>query len=262
MTGRGRRVGASPSSTPSLAPPSSRASLVPKSRWVLSSTPPPRSVPAPYAHSKVTCERLAWLVVAKSGPQTSLDRTRRDVKRRGLLVCFVTGARQQGPCRDVRAVRPGLIRDSMDTMPDDFVQRVEPLSMDHRKAGASPAQLGDTLSHRSSEVADAMLSITDDRVPEAKNATLEGADEGCAHRPRSTSKTPCGAWGLRCHRASAAERLNHRTGAFMRRLSTSRWGRDRTLRLEHAAPRLFASSLTLPVQPGTLPLPFLSGGST
>jgi hypothetical protein len=77
----------------------------------------------------------------------------------------------------VCAVKPGIIRESMDMLLDDFVKRLEPFYADHRKAGASPSQFGDTLSRRPSEVADALLGITDDRAKRAKNATLKGAYE-------------------------------------------------------------------------------------
>lgn len=77
----------------------------------------------------------------------------------------------------VCAVKPGIIRESMDMLLDDFVKRLEPFYADHRKAGASPAQFGDSLSRRAGEVADALLGITDDRARKAKNATLKGAYE-------------------------------------------------------------------------------------
>ena len=77
----------------------------------------------------------------------------------------------------VCAVKPGIIRESMDALLDDFVKRLEPFYADHRKAGTSPAQFGETLSRRPSEVADALLGITDDRAKKAKNATLKSAYE-------------------------------------------------------------------------------------
>lgn len=77
----------------------------------------------------------------------------------------------------VCAVKPGIIRESMDMLLDDFVKRLEPFYADHRKAGASPAQFGDSLNRRPGEVADALLGITDDRAKKAKNATLKGAYE-------------------------------------------------------------------------------------
>ena len=58
----------------------------------------PRTLPAPYARSKVTCDWLAWLVHQKFGLLTPLDRTRRDLAERGVplamgsLVSFIEKA--------------------------------------------------------------------------------------------------------------------------------------------------------------------------
>lgn len=58
----------------------------------------PRSLPAPYERSKVTCEWLAWLIHAKFGLLSPLDRIRRDLASRdvnlamGTLVNFVERA--------------------------------------------------------------------------------------------------------------------------------------------------------------------------
>ena len=58
----------------------------------------PRSLPAPYERSKVTCEWLAWLVHDKFARLTPLDRIRRDLAERGIplamgsLVSFIERA--------------------------------------------------------------------------------------------------------------------------------------------------------------------------
>lgn len=58
----------------------------------------PRSLPAPYARSKVTCDWLAWLVTEKFSMLTPLDRLRRALKERGVpmamgsLVAFIERA--------------------------------------------------------------------------------------------------------------------------------------------------------------------------
>jgi transposase len=58
----------------------------------------PRSLPAPYERSKVTCDWLAWLVTSKFSMLTPLDRLRRDLKERGVpmamgsLVSFIERA--------------------------------------------------------------------------------------------------------------------------------------------------------------------------
>ena len=50
----------------------------------------PRSLPAPYERSKVTCDWLAWLVMTKFALLTPLDRTRRDLKDRGIPMAMGT----------------------------------------------------------------------------------------------------------------------------------------------------------------------------
>jgi hypothetical protein len=58
----------------------------------------PRSLPAPYARSKMTCDALAWLVHQKFAMLTPLDRVRRDLEERGVhlamgsLVSFIERA--------------------------------------------------------------------------------------------------------------------------------------------------------------------------
>jgi transposase len=58
----------------------------------------PRSLPAPYERSKVTCDWLAWFVHQKFGLLTPLDRVRRDLAERGVplamgsLVSFIERA--------------------------------------------------------------------------------------------------------------------------------------------------------------------------
>ena len=48
----------------------------------------PRSLPAPYARSKMTCEFLAWVVHQKFAMLTPLDRIRRDLAERGVPVAM------------------------------------------------------------------------------------------------------------------------------------------------------------------------------
>lgn len=50
----------------------------------------PRSLPAPYERSKVTGDWLAWLVMTKFSLLTPLDRTRRDLKERGIPMAMGT----------------------------------------------------------------------------------------------------------------------------------------------------------------------------
>ena len=50
----------------------------------------PRSLPAPYDRAKVTCDWLAWFVYQKFALLTPLDRLRRDLAERGVLLAMGT----------------------------------------------------------------------------------------------------------------------------------------------------------------------------
>jgi transposase len=50
----------------------------------------PRSLPAPYERSKVTCEWLAWLIHQKFSMLAPLDRVRRDLLERGIPLAMGT----------------------------------------------------------------------------------------------------------------------------------------------------------------------------
>ena len=77
----------------------------------------------------------------------------------------------------VCAIKPGVIRESMDMLLDDFVKRLEPFYAQHRTANGAPKDFANYLPKHSAEVADALLGITDDRAKRAKNANLKSAYE-------------------------------------------------------------------------------------
>ncbi len=87
----------------------------------------------------------------------------------------LTGLAIKAAYRVVCAIKPGLIRDSLDSLIDDFVKRLEPFYAQHRSAAGDPKAFGDVLTRRKGEVADALLGITDDRAKRAKNETLKSA---------------------------------------------------------------------------------------
>lgn len=87
----------------------------------------------------------------------------------------LTGLAIKGAYKVVCAIKPGIIREAMDGLLDDFVKRLEPFFAEHRGAGLEPRTFGDFLAKRSGVVADALLGITDDRARNAKNATLKSA---------------------------------------------------------------------------------------
>jgi hypothetical protein len=74
----------------------------------------------------------------------------------------------------VKAVKPGIITESVDHMLDDFVKRLEPFWAD---AQAKNEPVGALMNARAPQVADALLSISDDRAGRAKNQALKKAYE-------------------------------------------------------------------------------------
>ena len=88
----------------------------------------------------------------------------------------LTGLAIKGAYKVVCAVKPGVIREAMDGLLDDFVKRLEPFYAQHRDMGGNdPKQFGEYMSKHRGEVADALLGITDDRAKRARNTTLKGA---------------------------------------------------------------------------------------
>jgi hypothetical protein len=89
----------------------------------------------------------------------------------------LTGLAIKAAYKIVCAVKPGVIREVMDGLLNDFVARLEPYYAQHRAAGGEPKAFGDAISKRKSEVADALLGITDDRAKRSTNSTMKGAYE-------------------------------------------------------------------------------------
>jgi hypothetical protein len=87
----------------------------------------------------------------------------------------LSGLAIKGAYRVVCAVKPGIVREALDGLLDDFVKRLEPFYEEHRKGGGEPRAFGDALGRKQSQVADALLGITDDRAKRAKNDTLKSA---------------------------------------------------------------------------------------
>jgi len=74
----------------------------------------------------------------------------------------------------VKAVKPGFISEAVDHMLDDFVKRLEPFWAD---AQAKNEPVGALVNARSGEVADALLTISDERAARAKNQGVKKAYE-------------------------------------------------------------------------------------
>src|SRR4051812_35425814 len=86
----------------------------------------------------------------------------------------LTGLAVKGAYALVKAVKPGFVAEAVDHMLDDFVKRLEPFWAD---AQARNEPVGALMNGRAGEVADALLSISDDRARASKNQTLKKAYE-------------------------------------------------------------------------------------
>jgi hypothetical protein len=90
----------------------------------------------------------------------------------------VSGLAIKGGYKVVKKVKPGIIREVMDGLLDDFIERMEPFWAQHRDAGdGTPEGFEKYLKNHAHDVADGLLGITDDRAQRAKNRTLKSAYE-------------------------------------------------------------------------------------
>ncbi|GAA1723645.1 DUF6918 family protein [Fodinicola feengrottensis] len=76
----------------------------------------------------------------------------------------------------VKAVKPGIINESIDKLLDDFIGRLQPFYADYRASGAGQP-LDSYLAGRGEEVSDALLGVTDDRAANTSRATIKKAYE-------------------------------------------------------------------------------------
>jgi hypothetical protein len=74
----------------------------------------------------------------------------------------------------VKAVKRGFVKEVIDHMLDDFCRRLDPI---YQAATAKGEPVTAYFNSRTSEVAEALLAITDERAQRAKNQTLKSAYE-------------------------------------------------------------------------------------
>jgi hypothetical protein len=86
----------------------------------------------------------------------------------------LTGLAVKGAFAVVKAVKPGIVTESVDHMLDDFVGRLEPFWAD---AQAKNEPIGPLMNSRAGQVSDALLAISDERAARAHNQTLKKAYE-------------------------------------------------------------------------------------
>lgn len=75
----------------------------------------------------------------------------------------------------VKGIKPGFVRGAVDAMLDDFSTRLDPLYQEHISSGQG--SLADHFVRRKNDVAEALLSITDDRAKRSKNGVARSAYE-------------------------------------------------------------------------------------
>ena len=78
----------------------------------------------------------------------------------------------KGAFKVVKAVKPGFVPDVIDALLDDFANALDPMV---QAARADGAPVDTYMQKRSSEVAEALLGITDARSTRAKNQTVKSA---------------------------------------------------------------------------------------
>ena len=72
----------------------------------------------------------------------------------------------------VNGLKPTLVRDAVDNLLDKFVDKLEPFYSDWVAANKSPS-FDAFLSSKSSDVANALLAVTDERAERVENATVK-----------------------------------------------------------------------------------------
>jgi hypothetical protein len=72
----------------------------------------------------------------------------------------------------VKKIKPGFVRGAVDAMLDDFSKRLDPFYQEALQKGAA---VEGHLTARRSDVADALLSITDDRAGRSSNGVAKSA---------------------------------------------------------------------------------------
>lgn len=92
-----------------------------------------------------------------------------EVKSKGGL----SGVAVKGAYTVVKAVKPGIIREAADRLLDPFVDKLDPFYAEWK--GAGRGSFDGFLAGRKTEVANALLGVTDERAAKAENQTLKKA---------------------------------------------------------------------------------------
>lgn len=95
--------------------------------------------------------------------------------------------------KTVKALKPGLIQEAIDTLLDRFVERLEPFHQEWVESGKKQP-FDAFLNARTSKVANALLGVTDDRARSVGNTTIKKTYE--ALRPQGEKNVAAAVPGL------------------------------------------------------------------
>ena len=93
-----------------------------------------------------------------------------EVKAKGGL----SGIAIKAGYKAVTAIKPTIIKEAVDGLLDKFVEKLEPFHTTWEGAGKTPA-FDQYLINKKSDVANALLSVTDDRAKKVENKTIKKA---------------------------------------------------------------------------------------
>jgi hypothetical protein len=93
----------------------------------------------------------------------------------------------------VRAIKPGLIEEAVDSLVDRFIERLEPFYAEW-SSGPKTQPIDQFLSGQRSKVANALLGVTDERAAHASNGTIRKSYQ--ALRPQGEKNVEAAVPGL------------------------------------------------------------------
>ncbi len=82
----------------------------------------------------------------------------------------LTGAAIKAAYGVVKNIKPGFIREAVDALLDEFLERVDPVYQEAVQQGVSPAE---HLRSNAGRVADQLLSVTDTRAERSEKAVIK-----------------------------------------------------------------------------------------
>lgn len=85
----------------------------------------------------------------------------------------LTGVAVKGAFMIVKKIKPGMIREAVENLLDEFVERLQPFYSDYQQDGANAFE--SYLTGRATEVADALLGVTDARAERTRHGSIKKA---------------------------------------------------------------------------------------